>query len=225
MGHVTVQLKILIETEGQAGLAKGILPRHSLDRRLELLAGLLLELVLRERSLLTLAIVRRVESVLRLLVVSRRWTVVLIACVFDLLMAQWCHILGLSHGLVTRTRGNLLRWRAGRDRIRALGEILVFVGLGAAGARHGHEVLVQVVALLVAVFVPGSDRGSRCHRGHLELLGGALRENLVAMLREERLRPADAMAYSVGGVLLGLLPAQRALGLARAPIAQREHLL
>ena len=70
MGHVTVQLEILIETEGQAWLAKGILPGHSLDGRLELLRGLLLELVLCEGSLLALAIVRGVESVLGLLVVS-----------------------------------------------------------------------------------------------------------------------------------------------------------
>ena len=225
LGHVTVQLEILIETEGQAWLAERVLPGHSLDGRLELLRGLLLELVLCECSLLTLAIVRGVESVLGLLVVSRRWTVVFIACVFDLLMAQWCHVLGLPHGLVARTWCNLLRRRVGCDRLHALGEILVLAGVGAAGARHGHEVLVQVMALLMAVLVPRSDRGSRCHRRHLELLGGALREDLVAMLCEERLRPANAMAYRIGGVFLGLVPAQRALSLGRAPVAQREHLL
>ena len=80
------------------------------------------------------------------------------------------------------------------------------------------------MARLVAILVPGSDRGSCCHRRHLELLGGALSEDLVAMC-EERLRPARAMAHSIGGVLLGLLPAQRALSLGGAPIAQREHLL
>ena len=225
MGHVTVQLEILIEAEGQAWLAKGVLPGHSLDGRLELLRGLLLELVLCECSLLTLAIVRGVEGVLRLLVVSRRRAVMFIACVFDLLMAQWCHILGLPHGLIARTWCNLLRRRVGGDRIHALGEILVLAGVGAAGAGHGHEVLVQVMARLVAVLVPRSDRGSRCHRRHLELLGGALRQDLVAMLCEERLRPADAMAYRIGGVFLGLVPAQRALSLGGASVAQWEHLL
>ena len=115
LGYVAIQLEILIEAEGEAWLAKGVLPRHRLDRRLKLLRGLLLELVLGERSLLALAIVRRVESVLRLLVVSRRWTVVLIACVFGLLMAQWCHILGLPHGLIARAWCNLLRRRARCD--------------------------------------------------------------------------------------------------------------